>query len=122
MRKELLLAAGILTLVSASALAQGSTEGHWSGFLPKVQERLAALDGNKNGIITREEVMARADQKFREADKNSDGVISKDEVAAKVDEKFGKIDANADGGITADELKLLRDKLINGLPGTESIP
>lgn len=52
----------------------GATHG---GMMGGGLQRLIAADANKDGIITREEVLAEAGKRFVELDRNKDGVVDK---------------------------------------------
>jgi hypothetical protein len=77
------------------------------------------LDLNKDGYITqdemrqahesrREEMLAKMEERFKEADTNNDGQLSLDEVQAKMPrlaERFSTLDTDKNGFLSKDELK-----------------
>ncbi len=48
---------------------------------------------------------------FEKHDTNGDGVISKDEFLKQAEERFGKMDANGDGNVTAEEGKAAKEAM-----------
>jgi Ca2+-binding EF-hand superfamily protein len=83
-------------------------------------EMFAAIDADKNGEITLDEVkafMAKQDQpkpkvtieeRFKKIDKNADGKITPDEIPNA--EHFAKVDTDKDGAITLEEFKAFMSK------------
>jgi Ca2+-binding EF-hand superfamily protein len=71
-------------------------------------QRFEKLDINKDGRVSRDELLGKATARFDSADANKDGTLTPDEHAAahkrKAQEHFTKADKNADGALTADEL------------------
>ena len=68
--------------VSLSILAAPASAGHHkSGEQGAAkQNRFATADGNGDGVISRDEFMARAAERFEKMDANGDGSLSKDEM------------------------------------------
>jgi Ca2+-binding EF-hand superfamily protein len=66
------------------------------------------LDINKDGRVSRDEMLGKATERFDRADANKDGSLTADERAAAhkrfAEEHFKKADKNGDGVLTADEL------------------
>jgi Ca2+-binding EF-hand superfamily protein len=79
---------------------------------PKMAEKFAAADTNRDGVITREEFEARKEalKKEHEAamDTNHDGTVSTEERAAartaREKEHFAKLDKNGDGQLAQSEV------------------
>lgn len=86
--------------------------------VPWLDKRFDALDSNKDGQISKEEIAAaksthheerkrKADEKFSKADIDQDGSISREEAEKglrSIVSKFDVIDANKDGKITQAEI------------------
>ena len=69
------------------------------------------FDADKNGIISEDEIFQtiakhlkrRAKRILRRHDNNRDGQVTKDEFLAKIDQKIYRLDLNDDGKISKDE-------------------
>lgn len=70
--------------------------------------RFDKLDSNKDGRVSRDEMLGKATERFDRADANKDGTLTTEERAAAhkrfAEEHFKKADKNGDGALTADEL------------------
>lgn len=86
MKKLLLGTSAVLALAAMPAIA-----GHHEG---------GEMKGDKQAKM--EEMH---DKKFEKYDTDGDGVVSKAEFMAHAEEKFGKMDADGDGNITKEESK-----------------
>lgn len=111
--------AAALLVVAAAASAQSARGDRPS--LPlgtaemqqKIGERSAAIDANRDGFITVEEVRAhreaererRARERFARLDTNGDGRVSVAEFEAKQLERIERLDANNDGQIDRAEFR-----------------
>jgi Ca2+-binding EF-hand superfamily protein len=78
--------------------------------LPRLLERFDAIDTNHDGQLSPEELRAahqhaRGAKAFQSADTNGDGVISRDEFMAKAAARFDRMDLNHDGALTPDEIR-----------------
>jgi hypothetical protein len=71
-----------------------------------VAELVLLYDVDKNGTLSREEVVdARDKSKFNVIDADKDNGLTHAEIAAYSDNDFGALDANQDGSIDRDESK-----------------
>jgi Ca2+-binding EF-hand superfamily protein len=85
---------------------------------PHLAKRFDAIDANKDGFITAEEVkVARAKTAsvmFKRIDTDNDGRISKaeaDSKAPRLAKNFAAVDTNKDGFVSTDELTAARKKM-----------
>jgi len=67
------------------------------------QKRFARYDRNRDGVITRVEMMGSRVKAFKTLDTDKDNLLSFEEWAAATSDRFGKADANADGKLTPAE-------------------
>ncbi|HUG45782.1 MAG TPA: hypothetical protein VMK31_04615 [Sphingomicrobium sp.] len=67
------------------------------------QKRFDRADKNKDGLITREELLQPRRKPFAKLDKNGDGKLSFEEWAIRTTERFHGADANRDGKLTRAE-------------------
>ncbi|HYO94470.1 MAG TPA: hypothetical protein VER33_08150 [Polyangiaceae bacterium] len=65
--------------------------------------RFDKADGNKNGVLTKDELPGRA-QRMARADANNDGQVTLAEAQAKAQARFVEHDTNKDGVLSGDEL------------------
>jgi hypothetical protein len=63
-------------------------------------KRFDRVDHDKDGIITRDEMLTPRRKAFAKLDTNHDGVLSFDEWAIKTEKKFADADADHDGKLT----------------------
>jgi Ca2+-binding EF-hand superfamily protein len=68
------------------------------------------LDANDDGVVSSEEFVAPAAERFAELDANGDGAISSDEFTATLLERFEEIDTDDDGVATQEELRAARPR------------
>lgn len=86
--------------------------------LPRVAKTFDAIDGDKSGSVTLDEIHAamkekgkekreRAGEGFKAADKNGDGMLDKEEAKAmpRVAKNFDAIDADKSGTVTGKEIQ-----------------
>lgn len=135
MKTVLVLSA--IALASAATLVMAHPEGQWHGgaklerlraadtnadgllsrteaaALPRIAERFDAIDANRDGQVSFEELRgarhkARGERFLARLDADKDGKVSKAEALAKATERFDRVDANKDGFITADEIAVRR--------------
>ncbi len=83
---------------------------------PRKAEVFARLDNNNDGFLTADEVRggkhdkgSRARKAFGSMDQNSDGQITREEWKGRA-EVFDRLDANSDGVVNAEELKGARPR------------
>ena len=67
------------------------------------EKRFDRYDRNRDGIITRTEMMASRANAFRKLDKDGNNLLSFEEWAVKTSDKFAGADANHDGKLTRAE-------------------
>ena len=72
-------------------------------FQTKARARFDAMDKNKNGVLSKDELEGRGQRMLR-ADSNKDGQVTLAESQAEVQSWFQKLDANKDGALSGDEL------------------
>lgn len=101
-------------LKAADTNADGRLSRSEVAALPRLAERFDAIDADRDGQVTYEELRAfhrahRGNHKLR-ADADGDGKVSRDEVLARAAERFDRADANKDGFLTQDEMKSQRGK------------
>ena len=69
----------------------------------------ARLDANHDGFLTPDELAqghrGHGEKGFLRADTNGDGVISRDEALARSDKRFARLDGNGDGVLTQEEMQ-----------------
>jgi len=118
MKKALFIGTlSIATLATAAAFAcGGGKDGHGAradangdGKVTLAESQAAAkarfdaLDKNKNGAITKDEVQGHG-QLFEKVDANRDGKVTLAEMQAKAREHFTARDSNKDNVLTQDEM------------------
>ena len=62
------------------------------------------LDSNKDGALSREELLSHNTKRFTRLDSNEDGSISKDEFNGRLIAMFEAMDSNGDGMLKGDEM------------------
>lgn len=67
------------------------------------QKRFARYDRNRDGVITRIEMMGSRVKAFKALDKDGDNLLSFEEWAVATSDRFGAADANGDGKLTPTE-------------------
>ena len=71
--------------------------------LSREQRRFARYDHDRDGIITRKEMMASRSKAFRKLDKDGNNLLSFEEWAVRTSDRFEGADANRDNKLTASE-------------------
>ena len=100
-------------LKAADTNGDGMLSQQEAAALPRIAENFAAIDANKDGYVTFDELRAFMKAKhgqhgahaFKAADANGDGKVSRDEFLAAAAARFDKMDANKDGFLTPEEIK-----------------
>ena len=103
-------------LKAADRNADGMLSRGEAAGLPRIFRNFDAIDANKDGLVTFEELRAfhqahhRGHGKhagLKALDKDGDGRISREEAAGapRLTQSFDRIDANGDGFLTRDELR-----------------
>lgn len=125
MSKKLIIATSVAVLVaSLGGVALAKKHGHHCGRgmdhrahgVPHGHHGMDIMrkaDTDKDGNISKEELLSAHEAKFKEYDLNSDGVVTAKEVQEKLSSNYEKIakkitrrfDENRDGKVTADEFK-----------------
>ncbi|WP_150292268.1 EF-hand domain-containing protein [Sphingobium estronivorans] len=67
------------------------------------QKRFARYDRNRDGVITRVEMMGSRVKAFKALDKNNDNLLSFEEWAVTTSDRFSTADVNGDGKLTPAE-------------------
>jgi Ca2+-binding EF-hand superfamily protein len=98
-----LASAALVVYADPAAAPQQGMHRHGHGFAAL----LKAADANGDGVLTRDEALAFAAQRFDALDANHDGKLTADEVRAsfqqKRAERWKKIDTDGDGRISKAE-------------------
>jgi Ca2+-binding EF-hand superfamily protein len=112
--KQAILGALALSITSGVCLAN-------EPYLPRNEKSLQRLDTNKDGRITRDEILPRMAKRFAIEDVNGDKVISTAEIDALLQKRLEArrtkmmelMDANKDGNITEAEFNRVADSLFD---------
>jgi hypothetical protein len=67
------------------------------------EKRFARYDRNRNGVITRIEMLGSRTKAFKALDKDGDNLLSFEEWAVATSDRFGAADADKDGKLTPAE-------------------
>uniref|UniRef100_UPI0035C96358 EF-hand domain-containing protein n=1 Tax=uncultured Sphingomonas sp. TaxID=158754 RepID=UPI0035C96358 len=117
-----LVATAIAGLATAAAVAQGgggmfrTTDTNGDGMISHVEAtaeanaRFTAMDLNKDGFLTPDEMSGPGARMMTRADSDGDGKVSRAEFLAQADMRFARIDANKDGQISREELTAWMDR------------
>jgi hypothetical protein len=118
-----LAAVTIASLATAAAVAQGgggmfrSADTNGDGIISHAEAvaeanaRFTALDLNKDGVLTPDELSGPGGRMMARADTNGDGKITRAEYLAQSEMRFARMDTNKDGQITKDELAAWMDNM-----------
>ncbi len=85
--------------------------------LSREQQRFANLDRNRDGIITRNEMLATRTDGFRKLDKDGNNLLTFEEWAVTTVGRFEGADANKDGRLTPAEFATTAPKPAAKKPG-----
>jgi hypothetical protein len=97
-------------LKAADTDGNGTLSRAEAAALPRLAERFDAIDANRDGQVTFDELAAfrkshGGKRGFGSADANGDGKVTREEFLARAAARFERLDANRDGAITADEAR-----------------
>jgi len=99
-------------LRAADTNADGMISRQEAASLPRILKNFDAIDANRDGQITAEELrafhQAQRAEHWKRLDTDGDGKISKAEAQAnapRLFEHFSKVDTNGDGFLSPEELK-----------------
>jgi Ca2+-binding EF-hand superfamily protein len=92
-----------ITIALVTGLAAATPAFAFGG--PWGRPTFGDLDTDGNGVISSEEFVAPAVDRFNKLDTDGDGVLSSAEFTAPLAEHFKEIDTNGDGVLTQDELQ-----------------
>lgn len=80
------------------------------------QKRFDRYDKDRNGIITRTEMMASRTAAFRKLDKDGNNLLSFEEWAARTSDRFATADVSKDGKLTPAEFATTAPKRSSSKP------
>ena len=106
---------GMERLKAADTNGDGMISRQEAAALPRIAKNFDAIDANRDGQVTGEELRAfhksqRAEH-WKRLDTDGDGRVSKAEAQAnapRLFEHFNQLDANGDGFLTPEEMKAAR--------------
>lgn len=75
------------------------------------QRRFARYDRNRDGIITRQEMLSTRTKAFKALDKDGDNLLSFEEWAVATGERYAAADTNKDGKVTPPEFAATAPKV-----------
>lgn len=103
LNKTIVIAGGLaLSGVIVASLAVAGNAGHQS----KKHRMLhpVSIDGNGDGVLTMDEVMAHSQMRFDRLDADGDGTVKPEEFGARLAGMFGRMDVDKNGILEGDEL------------------
>ena len=103
--RTIIIAGGLaLSGIIVAGLAIASQSGHFGQRTHHQGFHAKKLDTNGDGMLTREEMLAKNAARFTSLDKDGSGSITADEFSANLAQMFDRLDANGDGMLAPDEL------------------
>lgn len=113
--RTFIIAGGLaLSGIIVAGLAIASQSGHFGQRTHYQGFHAKKLDTNGDGMLTREEMLAKNAARFTSLDEDGNGSISADEFSAKLAQMFDRLDTNADGMLAPDELPRRAGRLHDG--------
>ena len=113
--RTLIIAGGLaLSGIIVAGLAIASQSGHFGQRTHHQGFHAKKLDTNGDGMLTREEMLAKNTARFTSLDKDGSGSITADEFSANLAQMFDRLDANDDGMLAPDELPRRANRLHDG--------
>jgi len=93
MKKALILAVTALS-ISTAAFAMDHSSSHKTDKMERMKKmmhhKMEKIDTNKDGMISKAEMLAAAEKKFDESDADNDGLLTKEEMKAAKKKKHAK--------------------------------
>ncbi|MEM7004502.1 MAG: hypothetical protein AAF498_01365 [Pseudomonadota bacterium] len=120
--KRAIVTAGILAMTTTGIVMNVAVAQPPAAEVDRWAVRLAEVDTDGDGAISKAESEARREAAFTDADANGDGVLSPDEITtfraaeretrrmARQSRVFSRLDLNEDGFIDADEFAVPGDR------------
>ena len=113
--RTIIIAGGLaLSGIIVAGLAIASHSGHFGQRTHHQEFHAKKLDTNGDGMLTREEMLAKNAARFTSLDKDGSGSITADEFSANLAQMFDRLDANDDGMLAPDELPRRANRLHDG--------
>ena len=113
--RTIIIAGGLaLSGIIVAGLAIASQSGHFGQRTHHQGFHAKKLDTNGDGMLTREEMLAKNAARFTSLDKDGSGSITADEFSANLAQMFDRLDANGDGMLAPDELPRRANRLHDG--------
>ena len=113
--RTIIIAGGLaLSGIIVAGLAIASQSGHFGQRTHHQGFHAKKLDTNGDGMLTREEMLAKNAARFTSLDKDGSGSITVDEFSANLAQMFDRLDANGDGMLAPDELPRRTNRLHDG--------
>ena len=113
--RNFIIAGGLaLSGIIVAGLAIASQSGHFGQRTHHEGFHAKKLDTKGDGMLTREEMLAKNAARFTSLDKDGSGRITADEFSANLLQMFNMLDANGDGMLVPDELPRRVSQLQDG--------
>ena len=110
--RTIIIAGGLaLSGIIVAGLAIASQSGHFGQRTHHQGFHAKKLDTNGDGMLTREEMLAKNAARFTSLDKDGSGSITADEFSANLAQMFDRLDANGDGMLAPDEVPRRANRL-----------
>ena len=103
--RAFIIAGGLaLSGVIIAGLAMASQSGHFGHHKHHKSFTAKSLDTNGDGMLARDELLAKNQRRFSKLDTDGDGSISPDEFSARLAKMFDRLDVNGDGLLESGEM------------------